>query len=95
MADLLIVAGRASGTAGREGLALFTLSADAAGVTRSLLPSMDLTRKLARIDFNGVQAQRLGAGPVPGLVLLHGNGRRSIGRTAGPAQSVAERVGIV
>ena len=34
----------------------------AAGVTRSLLPSMDLTRKLARIDFNGVQAQRLGDG---------------------------------
>ena len=62
VADLLIVAGRASGTAGREGLALFTLSADAAGVTRSLLPSMDLTRKLARIDFNGVQAQRLGDG---------------------------------
>ena len=62
LADLLVVAGRASGTAGREGLALFTVSADAAGVTRSLLPSMDLTRKLARIDFNGVQAQRLGHG---------------------------------
>ena len=62
LADLLVVAGRASGTAGREGLALFAVSADAAGVTRSLLPSMDLTRKLARIDFNGVQAQRLGDG---------------------------------
>ena len=62
LADLLVVAGRASGTAGREGLALFAVNADAAGVTRSLLPSMDLTRKLARIDFNGVQAQRLGDG---------------------------------
>ena len=62
VADLLIVAGRPSGTAGREGLALFTVSADAAGVARSLLPSMDLTRKLARIDFNGVHAQRLGDG---------------------------------
>ena len=60
VADLLVVAGRASGTAGRDGLALFTVSADAAGMTRSLLPSMDPTRKLTRIDFDGVQAQRLG-----------------------------------
>ncbi len=62
VADLLVIAGRASGTAGRDGLALFTVSADAAGVTRSLLPSMDPTRKLTRIDFDGVQAQRLGDG---------------------------------
>ena len=62
VADLLVVAGRVAGTTGRDGLALFTVSADAAGVTRSLLPAMDPTRKLARIDFDGVQAQRLGDG---------------------------------
>jgi alkylation response protein AidB-like acyl-CoA dehydrogenase len=65
VADLLVVAGRVAGTAGRDDhndLALFTVSADTAGVTRSLLPSMDPTRKLARIDFDGVQAQRLGDG---------------------------------
>ena len=65
MADLLVVAGRVAGTAGRDDhndLALFTVSADTAGATRSLLPSMDPTRKLARIDFDGVQAQRLGDG---------------------------------
>jgi alkylation response protein AidB-like acyl-CoA dehydrogenase len=62
VADLLIVAGRVAGTVGRDGLALFTVSADAAGVARSLLPSMDPTRKLARIDFDSVQAQRLGDG---------------------------------
>jgi alkylation response protein AidB-like acyl-CoA dehydrogenase len=65
VADLLVVAGRVAGTAGRDDhndLALFTVSADTAGVTRSLLPSMDPTRKLARIDFDGVQAQRLGNG---------------------------------
>ena len=62
VADLLVVAGRVAGTTGRDGLALFTVSADAAGVTRSLLPAMDPTRKLARIDFDGMQAQRLGDG---------------------------------
>jgi alkylation response protein AidB-like acyl-CoA dehydrogenase len=62
VADLLVVAGRISGTAGRDGLALFTVSADAAGVTWSLLPAMDPTRKLTRIDFDSVQAQRLGDG---------------------------------
>ena len=62
VADLLVVAGRVAGTAGRDGLALFTVSADAAGVIRSLLPAMDPTRKLARIDFDSVQAQRLGDG---------------------------------
>lgn len=60
VADLLVVAGRIPGTVGRDGLALFTLSADSSGVTRSLLPSMDATRKLARIDFDGAPAQRLG-----------------------------------
>lgn len=62
VADLLVVAARAPGTTGRGGLAMFVVSADAAGVTRRLLPSMDPTRKLARIEFHGVSAQRLGAG---------------------------------
>ena len=62
VADLLVVAGRTSGTVGGDGLGLFTVSADTAGVTRSLLPAMDPTRKLARIDFDGVRAQRLGDG---------------------------------
>ena len=73
VADLLVVVGRTSGTTGREGLALFTVSADTAGVTRSLLPSMDPTRKLARIDFDRVQARRLGDGqdgPTAGVTAL-------------------------
>ena len=60
VADLLVVAGRVPGTAGGDGLALFTVSADASGVDRRLLASMDATRKLARIDFHGVHAQLLG-----------------------------------
>jgi alkylation response protein AidB-like acyl-CoA dehydrogenase len=60
VADLLVVAGRVPGIAGGGGLALFTVSADASGVDRRLLESMDATRKLARIDFHGAPAQLLG-----------------------------------
>ncbi len=56
VADMLVVAARA----GHEGLALFTLRADSAGVERRLLQSMDPTRKLARIDFHGAHADLLG-----------------------------------
>ena len=58
--DLLIVAARAPKAAGREGLALFTLDANAAGVERRLLESTDPTRKIARIDFHGAHADLLG-----------------------------------
>jgi len=60
VADLLIVAARAPKTVGDEGLALFTLDANADGVERRLLESMDPTRKIARIDFHGAQANLLG-----------------------------------
>jgi len=60
VADLLVVAARVGATVGDEGLALFTLSADSSGVERRLLESMDATRKLARIDFNGAHADLLG-----------------------------------
>ena len=61
IADLLVVAARIAGTSGREGLALFTLDGNAAGVGRRLLKSMDPTRKLARIDLHGAHAQLLGS----------------------------------
>ena len=60
LADLLIVAARAPKTAGPQGLALFTLVADASGVERRLLESMDPTRKIAHIDFRGAHANLLG-----------------------------------
>jgi alkylation response protein AidB-like acyl-CoA dehydrogenase len=56
IANLLVVAARAP-----QGLALFTLEATAAGVERSLLESMDPTRKIARIDFRGAHAKLLGS----------------------------------
>src|SRR5215469_14450700 len=61
MSDLLIVAARAPKTVGLEGLALFTLGANASGVERRLLQSMDPTRKIARIDFHGAHANLLGS----------------------------------
>ena len=69
IADLLVVVGRAPETTGQDGLMLFTVRGDAPGVTRSLLPSMDPTRKLARIDCNGVQAERLGDGENDAMAL--------------------------
>ncbi|MGO9061393.1 MAG: acyl-CoA dehydrogenase family protein [Candidatus Binataceae bacterium] len=60
VADLLIVAARAPKTVGDEGLAFFTLDANADGVERRLLESMDPTRKIARIDFHGAHANLLG-----------------------------------
>jgi alkylation response protein AidB-like acyl-CoA dehydrogenase len=60
VADLLIVAARAPNTVGHEGLALFTLDANAGGVERRPLESMDPTRKIARIDFHGAHANLLG-----------------------------------
>jgi alkylation response protein AidB-like acyl-CoA dehydrogenase len=61
VADLLIVAACAANTDGREGLGLFTLDANTEGVERRLLESMDPTRKIARIDFNGAHANLLGS----------------------------------
>ncbi|HKD65993.1 MAG TPA: acyl-CoA dehydrogenase family protein [Candidatus Binataceae bacterium] len=60
IADLLVVAARTPADSGGRGLALFTLPANTRGVERRLLKSMDATRKLARIDFQGVHAELLG-----------------------------------
>jgi alkylation response protein AidB-like acyl-CoA dehydrogenase len=60
IADLLIVAARAPAAAGGDGVALFALPADTRGVQRRLLKSTDATRKIARIDFQGVRAELLG-----------------------------------
>src|SRR5262249_5432754 len=68
IADLLVVAARQPGRAGRPGLALLALTGQTSGVERAPLPSMDPTRKLARIDLRGVRAELLGtleAGAAP------------------------------
>jgi alkylation response protein AidB-like acyl-CoA dehydrogenase len=62
LAELIVVAARMRGSAERDGLALFTVAAEARGVTRHLLKSTDATRKIARIDFQNAHAQLLGDG---------------------------------
>src|ERR1700751_4175968 len=55
-ADLIVVLGRAP-----QGLTSCTVDGDADGLTRRALKSIDPTRKLARLEFNGVAARPLGA----------------------------------
>jgi alkylation response protein AidB-like acyl-CoA dehydrogenase len=64
IANLFVVAARTQGTGGAEGISLFTVEGDAAGITRTPLATMDQTRKQARVDFAGVKATPLG--PVGG-----------------------------
>ncbi|MBT4519369.1 MAG: acyl-CoA/acyl-ACP dehydrogenase [Halieaceae bacterium] len=53
-AQLLVVAAREPGTRGEEGISLFVLPADCPGISRHWLPTMDQTRKQARLDFDKV-----------------------------------------
>jgi alkylation response protein AidB-like acyl-CoA dehydrogenase len=55
-AGLLLVIGRSAG-----GLSLFAVPGDAEGLVRTPLPTLDQTRKLARLEFSGVSATLLGA----------------------------------
>jgi alkylation response protein AidB-like acyl-CoA dehydrogenase len=54
-AGLLIVADTCGG--------LHLVKGDAAGLTRTLMPGIDETRRLAELDFDGVAAEPLAGGP--------------------------------
>jgi alkylation response protein AidB-like acyl-CoA dehydrogenase len=54
-ANLILVAGRTP-----AGLSLFNVKDDAAGLTRTLLPTMDQTRKQARLEFSDTPASLIG-----------------------------------
>jgi alkylation response protein AidB-like acyl-CoA dehydrogenase len=56
-ADVLLVVARSD-----EGLALFRVDADTKGLTRTLVPSLDTTRKLAELRFDATPARRISAG---------------------------------
>ncbi len=58
-ADALVLAARtAHGSAGEDGVSLFLLPRDTAGVQVSLLPTMDQTRKLCEVTLTGVIVAR-------------------------------------
>jgi alkylation response protein AidB-like acyl-CoA dehydrogenase len=59
-ADLIVVLARKPGSKGAKGLSFFTVDGKAAGLERRPLKTMDETRKLARLTFNGVEASLLG-----------------------------------
>jgi alkylation response protein AidB-like acyl-CoA dehydrogenase len=54
-ADLLLVAARTD-----KGLSIFAVGADAPGLTRTALATMDQTRKQARVEFAGTPARMVG-----------------------------------
>ena len=60
-ADLVVVVARTSGTSGTDGISFFTVRGDAEGLTRTALSTMDMTRKQAKLEFNNVPAEALGA----------------------------------
>jgi len=55
VADLVLVVARAE-----SGLAVFAVSGSATGLTREPMVTMDQTRKMARLAFDGVEAQLIG-----------------------------------
>jgi alkylation response protein AidB-like acyl-CoA dehydrogenase len=54
-ADLLVVAARAEGSTGEAGIGLFLVPGDSAGLRRSPRPTMDQTRRLAKIEMSGLR----------------------------------------
>ncbi|MEV4258791.1 acyl-CoA dehydrogenase family protein, partial [Spirillospora sp. NPDC049652] len=79
IAELVLVAARHGGTT-----ALFAVDGDAPGLTRTPLPTLDQTRKLARLDFDRVPAR-----------LLTGDGDAALARARDVAVALlaAEQVG--
>ena len=63
-AGLILVVARTG-----DELSLFAVTADASGLTRTALPTLDQTRKLARLDFAAVAATLIGS-PGDGAAVL-------------------------
>ena len=59
-ANTIVVVARQAGTTGEDGIGFFVVDGEAAGLTRTPLATMDMTRKQARLDFDGVAATPLG-----------------------------------
>ena len=68
-ASLILVAAREADSAGRGGLSLYAVEANAAGLSTQPLTPLDLTRKLARLTFEDVPARCLGTAGESGSAL--------------------------
>ncbi|MFO0687782.1 MAG: acyl-CoA dehydrogenase family protein [Myxococcota bacterium] len=56
--DLLLVAARKPGTTGTDGIAVFAVPAQTAGLDRTLRPTMDQTRRVAEVRLANVRVGR-------------------------------------
>jgi alkylation response protein AidB-like acyl-CoA dehydrogenase len=65
-ANLVLVIARTG-----DGLSLFAVAGDASGLTRTALPTLDQTRKLARLEFASVPAALIGSVGDGAAVLSH------------------------
>ena len=88
-ANLLVVTARRDGSRAQEGVSVFAVPADTAGVARRLLPTMDQTRKLAEITFSDARL------PASALLGEEGAGWPIVSRTLDLAAIAlaAEQVG--
>ena len=67
--DRLVVVARSADEA--AGVGFFDVAADASGLVRTPLPTMDQTRKQARLDFSGVPARQVAFDQPADRVLAH------------------------
>ena len=88
-ADLVVVAARAEGSEGEDGVSLFALPTDASGVKRRALPTMDRTRRLAQLELDDVRV------PADALLGPEGGGWPALRKTLdlGAIALAAEQVG--
>jgi len=70
VADLIVVVARTAGTTGDDGISFFAVDGNAAGLTRTALSTMDMTRKQARLEFANVPARLLGTAGAGGPALV-------------------------
>ena len=93
IADLFIVAARKEGVKGCEGVELFLVDGNASGLERRPLKTVDMTRKLAALQFNDVEAELLGKGGQGASILertLNQAGVAIANESVGGAQKVLE-----
>ena len=89
LADVVLVVARTAGSA----LSLFAVDAAAPGLVRTPLPTLDQTRRLARLEFAAVPARLVGAEGAAGEVLAATLDRAAVALAAeqlGGAQRVLE-----
>jgi alkylation response protein AidB-like acyl-CoA dehydrogenase len=88
-ADLLVVAARAEGSRGADGISLFALPGDAAGLVRRALTTLDQTRRLATLELRDVRV------PASARLGDEGSGARALAHTLDRAAAAlaAEQVG--